>query len=89
MPTYLVESYTPRSGAADACAAGQRAKTAAQDLSHEGTHVRHIRTTFLPDDETCFHFFEAVSAAAVEEVTRRAKLGWTRVVRAVDASRPA
>ena len=89
MPTYLVESYMPRSRATDARASGQRAKTAAEDLSREGTHVRHIQTTFLPDDETCFHLFEAVSATAVEETTRRAELGRTRVVRALDTSRPA
>ena len=40
---------------------------------------------FLPDDETCFHLFEAVSAYAVEQVSRRAELGRARVVPAVEA----
>jgi hypothetical protein len=48
--------------------------------------VRYLRTTYLPDDETCFHVFEADSAAAVEEVSRRARLGRVRVVTAIEAS---
>jgi len=89
MPTYLLESYMPRSRAADARAAGRRASTAAEDLTREGTRVRYVRTTFLPDDETCFHFLEAASAAAVEELGRRAQLGRVRVVRALDPAEPA
>jgi len=50
--------------------------------------IRYVRTTFLPDDETCFHLFEAVSANAVEELSRRASLGRARVVPAIEASRP-
>jgi hypothetical protein len=89
MPRYLVETYIPRSRAGEARAAGRRITAIAEELSREGTPVRYIRTTFLPDDETCFHSFEAVSANAVEEVSRRAKLGRARVVRALESSRPA
>ena len=85
MPTYLVEAYMPRSHARDARAAGRRARAAADELSCEGTAVRYVRTTFLPDDETCFHLFEAVSGNAVEEVARRANLGRARMTPAVDA----
>ncbi len=84
MPTYLVEVYMPRS---QARAADRRAGATAEELSHEGIPVRYVRTTFLPDDETCFHFFEADSADDVEEVSRRADLGRARVVPAVEASR--
>jgi Protein of unknown function (DUF4242) len=89
MPTYLVEAYMPRSHAQEARAAGRRARTAAEEVSREGTPVRYVRTTFLPDDETCFHLFEAASAEGVEEVSRRAALGRARVVPAIEASRPA
>jgi hypothetical protein len=85
MQTYMVEAYMPRSHAQEAGAAGRRARAAAEKLSREGTPVRYVRTTFLPDDETCFHLFEAVSADAVEELTRRADLGRARVVPAVEA----
>jgi uncharacterized protein DUF4242 len=88
VPTYLVEAYMPRSHAQEARAAGSRARSVADELSREGTPVRYVRTTFLPDDETCFHLFDALSADAVEEVSRRAKLGHARVVSALDASAP-
>jgi hypothetical protein len=58
-------------------------------LAHEGVPIRYIRTTYLPDDETCFHVFEAASTDAVEEAGRRAELGRVRVVPAVETSRPA
>ena len=80
MPTYLLEAYLPRSRAQTARAAGKRARAAAEELSREGTAIRYVRTTFLPEDETCFHLFDAVSAAAVEMVGRRAGLGRGRVV---------
>jgi hypothetical protein len=87
--TYLVEAYMPRSHAQEARAASRRARAAAEELSREGTTIRYVRTTFLPDDETCFHLFEAGSANAVAEVSRRAKLGRARVVPAIEPSRPA
>jgi hypothetical protein len=43
-----------------------------------------VRTTLLPEDETCFHVFDATSADAVGEVGRRAGLNWARIVPAVE-----
>ena len=57
---------------------------AAAELEREGTPVRYVRTTYLPDDETCFHVFEAVSEEAVAEVFRRAGVGSGRIVSAVE-----
>jgi hypothetical protein len=87
--TYLVEAYMPRSHAQDARAAGERASAAAEKLSRKGRDVRYVRTTFLPDDETCFHLFEAASHEVVEEVSRCAQLGRARVIPAIEASGPA
>ena len=84
MPRYLVEAYVPHSQAQDALAAGRRACALARELSLEGLHVRHVRTTFLPDDETCFHFFEATSAQAVDELCRRAGIDSPRIVPTVE-----
>ncbi len=84
MPSYLVESYLPRSLAADARGAAGRARAAAEQLAGDGTPVRYVRSTFLPDDETCFHVFEAPSVAAVEEVSRRAGFGGARITTAVE-----
>jgi hypothetical protein len=46
--------------------------------------VRYLRTTFLPEDETCFHVFDASSAQDVGEVSRRAGFGTARIVPAVE-----
>ncbi len=84
MQSYLVEFYVPRSRARDVHAAGHRARVVAERLSREGMLVRHVRTTFVPDDETCFHLFEAASEEAVGEVCRRAGIGSARIVAAVE-----
>jgi hypothetical protein len=84
VPSYLAEAYVPRSRLQEARAAGGRARTAAERLSQEGMAVRYVRTTFLPDDETCFHVFEAASAQIVREVCRRAELGSPRIIPAME-----
>ena len=84
MPSYLVEIYLPRSQAGDANDTAQRVGAAVTELSSEGVPIRHIRTTFLPDDETCFHLVEASSTDAVDDLCRRAGLGGARVVVAVE-----
>jgi hypothetical protein len=86
---FLVEVYLPRSRAHEARATGRRARAAAEALAHEGVPIRYIRTTYLPDDETCFHAFKAASTDAVEEASRRAELGRVRIVPAVETSRRA
>jgi uncharacterized protein DUF4242 len=84
MRSYLVETYVPRSRAADAQAAGRRVESAAASLSGRGVVVRYVRTTLLPDDETCFHLVEAPSADAVRELCRLADLAHARIVGAVE-----
>jgi hypothetical protein len=81
---YLVEAYMPRSRAREARAAGRNARIAAEHLSREGTPVTYLRTTFLPNDETCFHVFESVDKKAVSEVCRRAGIGSARIVQALE-----
>ena len=85
MPSYLVEVYLPRSRASDANATARRVGAAVAELSSEGVPIRHVRTTFLPDDETCFHLVEASSAADVDDLCRRAGLGNVRIVVAVES----
>ncbi len=84
MPRYLVEAYIPHSLAQEALATGRRARALARELSLEGLYVRHVRTTFLPDDETCFYFFEAASPQAVDELCRRAGIDSQRIVPTVE-----
>jgi len=84
LPSWLAETYVPRSRARDAAASALRARAAADELSRDGAEIRYVRTTFLPDDETCFHLFEAASTEAVDEAVNRAGLGRARVVEVVE-----
>ena len=82
--SYFAESYLPRIRAAELRDAARRARLAAEALAAEGLRVRHVRTSFLPDDEVCLHLFEAPSADAVSEAMRRAALAVDRIVEAVE-----
>jgi hypothetical protein len=82
--TYLAESYLPRIRVADLHETARRARLGAEALAAEGLRVRHLRTSFLPDDEVCLHVFEAPSADAVSEAMRRAALAVDRIVETVE-----
>ena len=82
MPSYLIETYLPRSRFGELPAVVDRLRRATESLAAEGAPVRHLRSTFLPGDELCLHLFEAESAATVEEASRRAAIEPARVVQA-------
>jgi hypothetical protein len=84
VPSFLVETYVPRSAADGRRRTARALRSAAAELSSEGTTVRYVRTTFLPDDETCFHLFEAGTPGAVAELSRRAGLVQARIVPAFE-----
>jgi hypothetical protein len=85
MAEYLVELYLSRDGKPDLEGAVARVRAAAQELTREGAPVRYLRTIFVPEDETCFFLYDAASAEAAGEATRRAGLSFDRVVEAIDA----
>ena len=84
MPSYLVEQYLPKSRLPELRLEASRTEAAARELSGDGVRIRYLRTTFLPDDETCFHLVEATGTDEVGELCRRAGLVNARVTRAVD-----
>jgi hypothetical protein len=81
---YFVEAYVPNTRVQEARAAGQRASAAAGQLSQDDIAISYVRTTFLPDDETCFHVFEAASEEIVQEVCRRAGISTGRILAAIE-----
>lgn len=84
MERYLVELYLTRAGADGLRDAARRARAAAEEMTREGTPIRHLRAIFLGADEICFHLYEAGSAELVLEASRRAAIPVDRLVEAVD-----
>lgn len=87
MEQYLVELYLPRRDEAALADAAVRARAASEQLTSEGRQVRYLRTIFVPQDEICFHLYEAQAADVVGEASRRAQIAYERIVRAVSVER--
>ena len=49
MPSYLIETYLPRSRSGELPAVVDRLRRATESLAAEGAPVRHLRSTFLPE----------------------------------------
>jgi hypothetical protein len=84
VPKYLVELYLPREGAGGPSPTARRARSVAEEMTREGTAVRYLRSIFVPEDETWFCLYEAASAEAAAEASRRSGLPGTRIVEALD-----
>jgi Protein of unknown function (DUF4242) len=82
MAIYLAELYVPDRGADARAALASRASAAAEELSREGVPVRHLRSAFVPRDETCFCFFEAPSVEWARAAVARAALDAAIVIEA-------
>ena len=78
MKSYVLE--LPAGEATDLAAAGERARTAAEQLTREGIEVRWVRSVYAPEYETCLLVFEAATPEAVDQAGRRAALTYTRIV---------
>ena len=84
MRRFLAERYLPQNDVAAAGLSARRLEAAAAELSGEGTAVRHLRAIFVPEDETCFHVFEAASPEAVGAAGERAQVLFGRIAAAVE-----
>lgn len=79
MRTYMAEVYIPASSGADVEAAVRRLTDMVASRSGP-PRVRYLRSTFVPEDEVCYHVFEAESEALVREVGVRAAVTFDRLV---------
>jgi hypothetical protein len=80
MPTFLVEAYGANG---DAFAASrERALLAAR----ADVGVTYVRTTFLPEEETLLHVFEATSVDALRRAVGVAALAHARIVEARESA---
>ena len=85
MPSYLVETFLPRGAAGERMARERRARSAAEELTRQGTCVRFDRTIHVPEDEICFFVFDARSGREAALVAQEAALEPFRVVEAVSS----
>jgi hypothetical protein len=81
MSSYLLEAYAPGSALLEELEA--RVRDAAAELSESGTPVRHVRSIFVPEDETCFHLLDGPSREAVAETAKRAGISTPRITKTV------
>jgi hypothetical protein len=83
MPSYLVETFLARRAAGARTARERRARSAAAELTRDGTCVRFDGSIHIPEDEICFFIFDATSARDVALAAQSAGLDPVRVVEAV------
>jgi hypothetical protein len=83
VPSYLVETFLPRGGAGERGARERRARSAARELTGQGTRVRFRCSIHVPEDEICFFVFDAPSSRDAALAAARAALDPLRIVEAV------
>ncbi len=86
MPSYLVERYLPGITSEQLMAAAGRARDTTAQMTKEGTQIRYLRSTFIPQDETCFCQFDGPSVEAVKTANDRAQIPFDRIVEAIHVS---
>ncbi len=84
MTVYMVERKLPGVTIDVLAAAQRRAIDTAADMSQQGTPVRYLRSTFVPEESSCMCLFDAGSADVVEQLNRKAEIPFDRVVEALD-----
>jgi hypothetical protein len=83
VPSYLVETFLARGAAGERQAREQRARSAAEAMTREGTCIGFEGSIHVPEDEICFFTFTAASTRAAALVAQRARLEPLRVVEAI------
>ncbi|HEY7692228.1 MAG TPA: hypothetical protein VH816_07765 [Gaiellaceae bacterium] len=87
MPSYLVETFLARGAAGEREAREQRARSAAAEMTREGTRVDFEGSVHVPEDEICFFTFLAPSGREAALVAQRAGLEPLRVVEAIQSGK--
>ena len=78
MGKYIVELYVARGDEAALERGVELTRREAERLTGEGTRVRHLRSLFVPADETCYVLLEDDEAATAQEAATAAGLPFER-----------
>lgn len=79
MAVYVVERYLADIGPDEIRTLPRRLAAATAQLRANGTEVRYLDSTFLPEEEYCFCRFEAQSVRATEIANRIAGVPYARI----------
>jgi len=80
MTQYMVERYVPGATEASLEEYRKRLEAAAEEVSAGGTLVRYLGSTFVPEEESCFCWFESATATDVSRVCEQARVTFARIV---------
>ena len=83
MPSYLIETFLARAASGEREARERRARSAAEEMTREGTRVAFEGSIHVPEDEICFFTFAATSGREAALVAQRAALEPLRVMEAI------
>jgi hypothetical protein len=81
--TYLVEFHRPSSDRAEFTQISNRARTVAEQMSHEGTTVRYLHGLYIPSEETGICLYDTSSEDAVRQAASRAELPLLRITEVI------
>jgi hypothetical protein len=87
VPSYLIETFLARGQAGERTARERRARSAAEELTHERTCVTFGHSIHIPEDEICFFVFDAPSGRDAALAAQRAGLDPFRVVEAISSEK--
>ena len=85
MPSYFVETFLARGAAGERRAREERARSAAEEMTRQGTRVGFEGSIHVPEDEICFFTFAAPSGREAALVAQRAALEPIRVIEAISS----
>jgi hypothetical protein len=81
MPVFMVERYVPALSPE-----GVEAQARTDEALALGAGIQHVRTTYTPEDELIFSFFEAPDRDAVIAANDRAAAAFERIVEVVEST---
>lgn len=84
MAYFVVERNLPGITPEMLQSAGMRAKTCCSEMTNEGQAVRWIRSFYLPEKSQTHCYFEAATAATVEEANKRARIPFTQIAEVLE-----